>query len=739
MRPRELGRRGIALGAIVLVPMAASAMGTLRSYGLATARRVYEIAMWRAPGEVLGASSFVAFSVACVTVAGLALALSAFRVARGRDVELERPYTLLRGLTLLHGAAGPFLALSATNHLSPTVRGRAVLARYFSVVLEHQAFLAFATAAVGLAWVVGCQPSWGAKPARELLPRLAAAWSVLVAFALSGVACRVLAGTFAEAGAATVIPTDVPRTMEVEVGVALTAITLALVLSALVVHRSLPAEPAPDDDAPPKKALALLPRTAATVLLPLLSLTIASWASSRPCDPDPSDLSGAPTVAAIATRPLPLARAGATPSPEEGVLVADAAKRVRDIWPKAGAHDVRLVVQRDVFDRGRSGVFARFGDGRFGVLRMSFADRDDGTVACKAPTPRRCVDVAHGAALASVAPWKEGEGAPAFIYHADTDETVGELAHDVAALAKLTYEIEKTSAKALDVDVLIVLPPPPHDTQLASKSQRAPVRARAPMHGSDEASTVLPSPGCGGARAAASFERHELPVDGVTRRVFVSAPASAEGPRSLVVVLHGNGSGADDIRRALPLEARLGATSVLLYPEARSGLWDVDAPLAANADVAFVRAAVAWATSNFCVDERRYFATGFSSGGYLANALACAGDFGAVVTHAAGGPAPVDDEPDPPSGMWRCKPAAALVLHGVDDPTVPLEEGMGSAERWRVTNRCSPSLAPDVAAPGCEAYVGCDHRVARCFVPGLGHGLASDADVRTAVFFESLR
>ena len=247
---------------------------------------------------------------------------------------------------------------------------------------------------------------------------------------------------------------------------------------------------------------------------------------------------------------------------------------------------------------------------------------------------------------------------------------------------------------------------------------------------------ALPSAGCAAPRPAVSFEPHDLTTDGGTRRLFVSAPAASEGPRSLVVVLHGNGSSAEDIRRTLPLEARLGATSVVVYPEARAHAWDVDAPVATNADIAFVRTAVTWVESSFCVDTRRRAITGFSSGGYLASALACECDFRAVATHASGGPAPVDDAPDSPSGLFRCTPAAALVFHGVDDRDVPLEEGMRAAERWRVINRCAPSVTGDGM---CEVFGACDRPVERCVVHGLGHAIADDAAARTSAFFEALR
>ncbi len=714
---------------MALFPLVASSRAVLSANAYAAAMKLSAVAAWRAVSEVLGASSFFLFSVVCCTAAALTLALAALRIVAGRD-GLERPYMLLRAFVLLHGAVGPFLALSATQHLSPTVRGRPVLARYLAVVLEHQAFLSFATAALATAWVVtalGATP----KPHREVLPRIQVARSLIAAYVACGVASRVLAQTFAAAAAdaAAVAPT-----LELELALAIAGIGVAVLAAMLLAARASPVAVPAEDESPPPKRLAALPRTLATILLPLFALSVVSWASSRPCDPDPEELAHVPTVPSVVTRPLPLARGEAEASADEGVLVADATKRLRDVWPRGvGAREVRLVVQRDAFERGRTGMFARFGDGRFGVLRMTFADRDAPPPTCATVAFKRCVDASGGAVTASLVSSKAGEGTPSFVYRPGSEETVAELAQDVSTLLKATYAVAQATPLDLDVDLLVAYTPKAPEP--GSKAPRPLPVPHPPAPPAADTGSPLPSPGCTSARAAARFEPHEVPSDGASRRVFVSAAAASEGPRSLILVLHGDDSSAEEMRSSLPLEPRLGATSVLVYPEARAHRWDADAPLASNPDAAFLRAAVTFVEANFCVDQRRRFVAGFSSGGYLANALACEGDFRAVAAYSARGPAPVDDVPDAPSGLYRCKPAAALVIHGVDDAVIPVGEGTSSAEMWRVTNRCAPATS----AASCEVYGGCDRPVERCLVPGLGHALARDAAERTAAFFESLR
>jgi len=286
-----------------------------------------------------------------------------------------------------------------------------VLARYLAVVLEHQAFLAFATAAVAGAWLVG---SLRPRLPRELLDRVRIAGALIPACVVCGVASRVLARTFARAEEGLPVAIE----LEFELVLAITAIVLTILTPALLAARRAPTVPgaAGDESAPAPAPLAAVPRTIATMLLPLFATTVVCWASSRPCDPDPEALGNAPTVPSAATLPLPLARGEAEASAEEGVLVADAAKRVRDVWPRGGrVREVRLVVQRDVFERGRTGIFARWGDGRFGVLRMTLADRDAPQQTCATVGSKRCVEVSAGTVAAATASLKASDGPGSFV------------------------------------------------------------------------------------------------------------------------------------------------------------------------------------------------------------------------------------------------------------------------------------------------------------------------------------
>jgi poly(3-hydroxybutyrate) depolymerase len=731
-----LGRRIGRAFAVVLLPVAASSTRALGQSASAMVHRLHLLATWGGGfGEVFAGAALSAFSGACTVAAALAVAIAVTRILRGHEERLERSYLALRALVLLHGAAGPFLALSATSHLSPTVRGRVVLARDLAVVLEHQAYLTFAAAAVAAAWAIGRRGA-GA----EVDGRARAARSVLVPSIACAVGCRLLAETFARAATGV----GVASQLELQLGTWVTTVAALTLVATVVAARSAPrdATPKAEDGPSPKSPLAAVPRTLATLLLPLFALTVVCWASSRPVDPDPADLSRVPTVAFAATRPLPLARTEAEASAEEGVLVADEGKRLREVWPRrAGVREIRLVVQRDRFERGSTGVFARFGDGRFGVLRMTFADRDLPPPTCPVTfAGRRCVEVDGETVAAVVAGLQASAGPYAFVVHTGAEETVGELARDAARLLVATYDGARSSPLDLDVDLLVSLAasaptaPQPRATSRPPRPSASPHAEKTPPSPVDP-SLPVPSPGCTPAHAAASFEPHELTVDGAARRLFVSAPAGAEGARPLVVVMPGDGSSAEAIRRELPLEPRLGATSVVVYLEARGGEWDLEAPLGANADVAFVRAAALWVQSAFCVDLHRRFVTGFGGGGTLASSLACEGDFDAVVAHGATGPAPVDGEPDSPSGLFRCKPAAALVIQGANDVDVLCAGGARGAEVWRLANRCGEGAT----IPPCETFRGCDHPVERCLVPGLGHALAADAAERTAAFFERVR
>ncbi len=259
---------------------------------------------------------------------------------------------------------------------------------------------------------------------------------------------------------------------------------------------------------------------------------------------------------------------------------------------------------------------------------------------------------------------------------------------------------------------------------------------------SEGATAPVGSPGCGKAsRAGASAQK--VNALGKSRAFTLVVPEgySPRVPYPLVVVLHGGGGSAAGARAQTDLEKVAGGNALFVYPEAVGGTWNLDAPTASNGDVALFDAVLLFAHNTLCVDGHRVFLTGFSNGAYMANQLACKrGErIRAVVTHAGGGPYETSGTYDA-TGHLMCpgKAVASLVVHGTSDGTVPPNEGQKSIDHWSYASRCGSGTTSTLVPP-CVALQGCLQPVGTCKIPGLGHGLWSQAGKITWSFFDALK
>jgi polyhydroxybutyrate depolymerase len=247
-----------------------------------------------------------------------------------------------------------------------------------------------------------------------------------------------------------------------------------------------------------------------------------------------------------------------------------------------------------------------------------------------------------------------------------------------------------------------------------------------------------PPPRADGKPVAAEAPR----VLGGARPATVIAPADAQGPLPLVLVLHGYGDTGMSLATHLGYVALARRERVVLVvpdgtPDRRGArFWnatdaccnferrDVD-------DVAYLRGLVREAKGAFPIDPARVYVVGLSNGGFMAHRLACeaADDFAAVLSIAG---VPWQD-------AARCRPSSpvsVLQVHGDADRIVPYAGGddllgrggppypgaVATAARWATLDRCGgPPRATDreldldhapgtetlvQVAPGCPAGVG---------------------------------
>jgi polyhydroxybutyrate depolymerase len=205
----------------------------------------------------------------------------------------------------------------------------------------------------------------------------------------------------------------------------------------------------------------------------------------------------------------------------------------------------------------------------------------------------------------------------------------------------------------------------------------------------------------------------ELMVDGLARTFVVRLPrdGQAGGPVPLVLVLHGNmpGTSGSIMREWTTFDAQADAWGfAVAYPDGSQGCWAdgrgvTTADEAGLDDVAFLRAIIDWSAESHGTCPDRAVVAGISNGAFMAHRLALeASAQVAVLAAVAGGlPAALCDL-RPPHAV------SAMLIHGTDDPLVPIEGGYSrhrgpdgelrgrtlslrdTAERWRTIDRCPP-------------------------------------------------
>jgi polyhydroxybutyrate depolymerase len=234
--------------------------------------------------------------------------------------------------------------------------------------------------------------------------------------------------------------------------------------------------------------------------------------------------------------------------------------------------------------------------------------------------------------------------------------------------------------------------------------------------------------------------------DGGTRKPYVYVPAG-EGPRPIVVLLHGGGmNGTDivDVTGFRDLADRQGF--VLVYP---NGLhwpvryWNVGPGYGDTDDVGFLDDVVAEVSPKVCGAE--VYASGFSNGAMMAQRWACQTSGRVDAVGVSSGPLMVDDCDGPPVPI--------LAYHGKADTVVPWKGGEGegghtyvseedSMAIWRARNLCTDA-DPVFSTDGdttCESW-SCAAPTEICLIdgwahqwPGGVHASQTDADATNAVW-----
>jgi polyhydroxybutyrate depolymerase len=230
-------------------------------------------------------------------------------------------------------------------------------------------------------------------------------------------------------------------------------------------------------------------------------------------------------------------------------------------------------------------------------------------------------------------------------------------------------------------------------------------------------------------------------VGGIARNYVLVAPSKIDPARAYPVVLYFHGDGGDGVgmQRNAPFEVASGDRAIVAYPDGIGHTWDLETTTD-NRDVAFVEALLGDIAHDYSLDRHQIFATGYSSGGFFANVLACQRSslLRAIASNAGG--APYHQAESWPNQFPKCPgeaPVAAMALHGTSDNGVTLDSGRFSAEYWAYVDGCNVGEMETTAYSECRAYRGCKpgKDVVFCQVPGLGHWVWDRAPEVTFQFF----
>ncbi|MEO8540479.1 MAG: PHB depolymerase family esterase [bacterium] len=261
----------------------------------------------------------------------------------------------------------------------------------------------------------------------------------------------------------------------------------------------------------------------------------------------------------------------------------------------------------------------------------------------------------------------------------------------------------------------------PSDPSASSRSTATPVNEAA-------STRVQASPeGCFG-RGPGDY------VDAIEReegqRSFrIHVPPAYDGYSSVPLLFnfHGQSRSAEDQEFYSGLVPVSDANDfILVSPEGGFAQWNIVGIYAEDGidDVAAVADILAYASSEFCVDADRVFATGMSNGAEMAAQVAC------LMPGVFAGIAPV-------AGIefQGCEgpPVAVITFHGTDDYNVPYDTAPEAVAEWARYNGCpeEPEVERVAEQVTRESYFGCEGApVVFYTIEGGGHtwpGAADDA------------
>jgi polyhydroxybutyrate depolymerase len=273
-----------------------------------------------------------------------------------------------------------------------------------------------------------------------------------------------------------------------------------------------------------------------------------------------------------------------------------------------------------------------------------------------------------------------------------------------------------TEAPPMNVDL--------RQPETATGSPGAQPMAEAPN--APAAGAPVPSAGCGSTEAVASG-RFSIDVGGNQRDYILALPAgyNATRPYRLVFTWHpGGGTAQQTANNYYGLQRLAEDSAIFVSPEGIDNGW----ANTGGRDLAFLDAMLDRFQGDLCFDQTRLFSTGFSYGGMMSFAIACArADVFRAIAPMSGALYSGCENGDTPIAMFG--------FHGTTDTVVPIANGVRARDVVAGRNDCQPP-AMAIASDGCLSFQGCSegHPVTWCEFNG-GHMPAPQSAQRIWSFF----
>jgi poly(3-hydroxybutyrate) depolymerase len=253
-----------------------------------------------------------------------------------------------------------------------------------------------------------------------------------------------------------------------------------------------------------------------------------------------------------------------------------------------------------------------------------------------------------------------------------------------------------------------------------------------PVGGSSGSGDAVKSAGCGATTWPTTKNNLTLTVGGQSRSYNLRIPDNYDTnhPYRLILAFHWlngtaaavtNGDGGTTAKPFYGLVELANNSTIFVAPQGINNGWSDTGhtQTAGGNDIKFTQALVEELENKLCVDKSRIFAEGFSMGGSMSYAVACAmGDVVRAVAVHSGGPM---------SGcVTHNKPVAYFMTHGTQDAVCTYPDyGVPQVNDFAKVNGCMARDMPSAPSDGgktanCVDFMGCSagHPTRACIFQG---------------------